>query len=175
MSTSTVKGVFAHLDYLMTAIDRLDRAGFEKPVVTTPLPRHDVEEALYRGKPSPVRWWTLAGAITGLTIGITLTSFTAMDWPMTIPGGKPLVALTPYVTIIFECTILLGALFTTLGLLFHCRLPTTGLPEELKDPRFSDDHFGLFISGLSKEKQSEAHDILTNSGAVEVVPGGGSE
>ena len=175
MSSSTVKGVFAHLDFLMTAIDRLDRAGFDKPVVTTPLPRHDVEEALYHGKPSPVRWWTLAGALTGLTIGISITSLTAMDWPMTIPGGKPLVAIPPYVTIMFECTILIGALFTTLGLLFHCRLPTNSMPEELKDPRFSDDHFGLFMTGLSKEKQSEAQKILTSSGAIEVVPGGGSE
>ena len=75
----------------------------------------------------------------------------------------------------FECTILLGALFTTLGLLFHCRLPTTGLPEELKDPRFSDDHFGLFLAGLTKEKQSEAQEILTTAGALEVVPGGRSE
>jgi hypothetical protein len=36
--------------------------GFE---VQSPLPRHEIEEAMYEGRPAPVRWWTLTGGVTG--------------------------------------------------------------------------------------------------------------
>ena len=55
----TVKGVFAHLDSLVNAIDKLEKNGIKDYMVMSPLPRHDLEEAIYKGKPSPIRWFTM--------------------------------------------------------------------------------------------------------------------
>ena len=45
----------------------------------SPLPRHDLEEAIYKGKPSPVRWFTMTGAIFGGTMGFSLASITHLN------------------------------------------------------------------------------------------------
>ena len=59
----SVKSVFAHLDCLVDGIDALQKADINDFTVTAPLPRHEIEELIYKGKPSPVRWFTLCGAI----------------------------------------------------------------------------------------------------------------
>jgi hypothetical protein len=167
--SNNIKGVYAHLDCLMTGIDRLEKAGYKDMIVAAPLPRHEIEEAIYKGAPSPVRWWTLVGALLGAITGFTISSLTALDWPMAIPGGKPLVAIPPYIIIVFECTILYGGIATFLGMLFHCRLPTTSMEVEICDPRFSDDHFGLVLKDVDPARQAEASRILEQSGAIEVT------
>jgi hypothetical protein len=58
--------------------------------VTSPLPRHEIEEQIYEGRPSPVRWFTLFGALFGGSSGFLVTSLTHANWPMIIPAGKPL-------------------------------------------------------------------------------------
>jgi len=170
--SANVKGVFAHLDCLMTGIDRLQRAGFKDLGVAAPLPRHEIEEAIYGGRPSPVRWWTLAGGATGATLGFTIASLTGVDWPMTVVGGKPIVAVLPYVILTFESMVLLGGLVTLAGMFYHCRIPFSDAEEELCDARFSDDHFGLVVR--SPGDASKAAEILRGAGAVEVsgAPGG---
>ena len=71
MSTN-IKGVFAHLDCLLTGIDRLEKAGYDNMIVASPLPRHEIEEIMYKGKPSPVRWWTLIGGVIGACLAFVL-------------------------------------------------------------------------------------------------------
>ena len=168
--SANVKGVFAHLDCLLTGIDRLERAGFKDIIVAAPLPRHEIEEAIYKGEPSPVRWWTLSGGLLGGTLGFTLSSLAALDWPMAIPGGKPLVAIPPYIVIVFECTVLFAGIATLLGMLYYCRLPTKSMEVEICDPRFSDDHFGLVLKDVEEARRAEAASILSGAGAIEVTP-----
>ena len=90
-------------------------------------------------------------------------------WPMTLPAGKPVVSVPPFMVITFECTVLIGGLMTLLGLLYHCRLPALNLEFELCDPRYTSDHFGLVLVGLSESDRSKAGDIIRDAGAVEVV------
>ncbi|MGC6491581.1 MAG: DUF3341 domain-containing protein [Myxococcota bacterium] len=169
--TTRVKGIYAHLDCLLTGIEDLKEAGIEGFQVLTPLPRHEILEAVYEGRPSPVRWWTLIGGITGITVGFLLTSLTAIQWPMINPGGKPVVSLPPYAVIMFECTILFGALFNTLGAVFHCGLPGYWLDPSLKDPRTSDDKFGIVFTRAEVTDVDQISDILRRSGALEVTSG----
>ena len=166
-----VKGIYAHLDCMLEGIEKLKAAGLRDFEVLTPLPRHEILEAVYEGAPSPVRWWTLTGGVSGFTIGTLLTSFTAIDWPMINPGGKPNMALPPFAVIMFECTILLGALFTGLGLLWHCGLPGFGLHKALQDPRTSDDKFGIVFTGASDDQVARIEAILRASGAIDVTSG----
>jgi len=170
-TTTRVKGMYAHLDCLMTGVDRLKKAGYRGFDVLAPLPRHEILDMYSEGRPSPVRWWTLTGAITGITCGFLLTSLTATQWNMINPGGKPTVSLLPYAVIMFECTILIGALFTMAGLLFHCGLPSWGLDDSLKDPRASDDKFGIVFTRANPADVEKIQDILRGSGAIEVTRG----
>ena len=73
----TVKAVFEHLDTLVDAIDEIKRAKLgHDMVVTSPLPRHDLEHVIYAGAaPSPIRWFTLTGALFGGIMGFALQSF----------------------------------------------------------------------------------------------------
>lgn len=163
-----IKGVYAHLDCLVEGIDQLKKAGFTDMIVTAPLPRHEIEEQIYEGKPSPVRWFTLTGALFGAVGGISVTSLTHLNWPMIIPAGKPLVSIPAFIPIIFEATVLMGCLFTLIGMLTMCRLPATNLQVEATDPRFSDDKFGLVLNGLVPADAARVKRILHETGAIEL-------
>ena len=166
-----IKAVYSHLDCLLTGIERLKKAGYTGFTVQAPLPRHEIEEVMYEGRPAPVRWWTLTGAILGITTGFLLTSLTHADWPMINPGGKPVVALVPFTVIMFECTILFGALATFAGMLFHAGLPSFWFDRSLQDPRMTDASFGItFLKARTKDRD-RITDLLRQSGAIEVTTG----
>ena len=166
-----IKAIYEHLDALLTGVDRLKRAGITGWTVLSPLPRHEILDIVYEGRPSPVRWWTLTGAVLGLTTGLLLTSLTASQWPMILPGGKPVVSLVPYAVIMFECTILGGALFTTAGAIVHCGLPGFFLDKALQDPRVTDASFGIVFTRAPEADRQRITEILAGAGAVEVTTG----
>ncbi|RME21295.1 MAG: DUF3341 domain-containing protein [Deltaproteobacteria bacterium] len=169
---TTVKAVFAHLDSLVDGIAAVKRARLPDFVVTAPLPRHEIEELIYEGRPSPVRWFTLTGAIFGGTAGFSLASLTHLNWPMIIPAGKPLVSVPAFMVITFEATVFWGCLATLIGLIVMCRLPSFGLQEEVTDARFSDDCFGIIINGLAGAAVEEWKNKLLAAGAIEVTVSG---
>lgn len=171
MSTLRIKGIYNHLDCLLTGIDRLKRAGLTGFEVLAPLPRHEIEEMVYEGRPSPVRWWTLTGAMTGISVGFLLPALTHAQWPMINPGGKPVVSLPPFAVIMFECTILFGALFTFAGMIFHCGLPGFFLDKALQDPRVTDSSFGIVFLNASEADAERIQEVLSGTGAVEVTTG----
>ena len=171
MASTRIKAVFSHLDALLTGIDRLKRAGFSGFVVQTPCPRHEIEEAMYGGRPSPVRWWTLTGAVTGVTTGLLLTSLTHTDWPMINPGGKPVVSLVPFAVIMFECTILFGSLATFVGMMVHCGLPNWWNDRAIQDPRMTDASFGITFLDARPDDRERITQLLRGAGAVEVTTG----
>ncbi len=165
-----VKAVYKHLDSLLQGIHDLQAAGHRDFTVLSPIPRHEIEEALYRGEPSPVRWFTLLGGIFGGTMVFSLASLTHANWPMIIPGGKPLVSIPPFLVITFEGTILWASLMTLVGLLLNCGLPFTNPPKQMEDPRFTNDCFGIVFTGTGADTSKIVH-ILEHSGAVEVTHG----
>src|SRR3954465_12301735 len=113
--TPGVLAVFSYLDTTLDAIKKLRAAGHTHFTVYSPIPRHEIEAAL--GQPvSPVRMFTLIGGIAGCSIGAWLTLWMSEDWPIVV-GGKAPTAIPPYVVIMFEMTILFGALSTILGIL----------------------------------------------------------
>jgi hypothetical protein len=169
--TLRIKGIYGHLDTLLTGVDRLKREGIRGFQVTAPLPRHEIEEAMWEGRPSPVRWWVFVGAVTGLTIGFLLPALTAAQWPMINPGGKPVVSMPPYAIIMFECTILCGCLMNFLGMVVHCGLPSFFLDKSIQDPRTTDASFGIVFTQANPNDEVRITRILQSSGAVEVTTG----
>jgi molybdopterin-containing oxidoreductase family membrane subunit len=167
MATTHVLGVFAHVDTAVRAIRELDRRGFRGVSAYSPVPLEELEEALTgHGLPrSPVRLFTLVGALTGTACGFALTIWSALKWNL-ITGGKPVVSIPPFVVIAFELTILLGGLCTLLGLLVTARLPSLRAPATY-DPRFSVDRFGVRVA-CGRDDVRRVEEILQQAGAEEV-------
>lgn len=159
-----VRGVFAHLDAFTRAIRALRSSGYRQFTVFSPVPRHEIEEALHGGR-SPVRFFTLGGGILGGITGFVLTIWTSLHYPL-ITGGKPIISIPPYLIIVFELTILFGALGTILGMLLNIQLPRLSL-EPGYDPRFSVDRFGVWLR-CSQDDVEAVEEILRSSGAEEV-------
>jgi hypothetical protein len=167
-----IKAVYAHLDALMTGIEAMKKAGVrDNMIVITPFPRHEVEDAIYEGEPSPVRWFTLMGGLFGATMAFSLTALTSANWPMILPGGKPVVSVPPFIVITFEGTILWASLFTFFAMCLFGRLPASGLPKAVEDDRFSNDHFGIIVEEVGAHEASHVKSLLRESGALEVSGG----
>ena len=160
-----VLGVFAHLDSATDAITRLRQQGV---YVTTysPTPRHEIEEALEPPE-SPVRIFTLTGAFAGTAAGTALAVWTSLDWPL-IVGGLPIISMPAFSIIMFELTVLLGALSTVAGLFILMRLPKFRRGGALYHPAFSAGHFGVFAH-VPPEQYDAVRQVMTESGSEEVL------
>ncbi len=115
---------------------------FRELAVFTPFPVHEVEELL-NPPPSPLRFFTLLGALSGLLFGLILTVWTSLDYPL-IGGGKPIVALPAFIIIMFEMTILFGGVISFLGFLMLSRFPAI---EQFVNPVEYGNDFVIQIHG----------------------------
>jgi hypothetical protein len=172
MSTSTAASAgllasFEYVDDTVDAITALRKAGFEEITAYAPFPEHHIEHALGYDQ-SPVRVFTLVGALTGTATGFAFTAWTSMDWPL-ITGGKPILSIPAYVVIAFELTILFGALATVIGLFITGRLPDAR-QMMLYDPEFSAGRFGVHVAA-APERMDEARGILERYEPIEVREG----
>ena len=163
---STHKGpsmmaVFPAMDSLLLGIHELKKAGHGNFLVYAPVPHHDIEQALHRPK-SPVRVFTLVGALTGFCTGWALTIGSAMHYPL-IVGGKPIISIPPFGVLAYILTILFGALATMIGFLINARLPQLRLAA-VYDERLSSDHYGIQVF-CDEGKIKEFERLLKGCGA----------
>lgn len=159
---SGVLAAFRHVDDASAAIRKLKEMGYKNFTVYTPVPNHEIAGAVGH-RISPVRRWTLAGGLTGVTLGFLMTLWMSVDYPIVV-GGKPIPSVIPYIVIAFELTILCGALATLAGLAIHI---IRDARKAAFDPRFTDDHIGVFVS-CDTERQGPVQELLQSSGAEEV-------
>ena len=164
-------GVFDDGTAAARAITRLRDGGIGGVTAYGPVPHHDVEAALAEPV-SPVRTFTLVGALLGCASGFALPIATIRDWPL-ITGGKALYSIPPFVVIAFELTILFGALAGMLGFLTLSRLPRLpGLSRPAttlaSDPRFSHDCFGVLVPCDGEAQSEAARAALEAAGALEI-------
>ncbi|MCY4262994.1 MAG: DUF3341 domain-containing protein, partial [Candidatus Dadabacteria bacterium] len=113
----------------------------------------------------PVPVFTLFRRPLGAACGIGFTVLTSSSWPIQV-SAKPIVSIIPYMVIVFELTVLFGALSTFLGLIINS-LIRQRTPVRLYDERFSDDKFGVAVV-CEKEKIGAVEAILNSTGAEEV-------
>ncbi len=181
-TTQNILALFDYVDDLIEAIHALKHAGFADLVIFSPIPLHDVEQALEHGrKKRPntmaamikavrdrdfhVVRFTLLGMVLGIISSWLLTFGTALSWP--IPqGGMPIIALPPIGLISYELGTLGAALGAVFGFLFMSRLPT--MDDEVYDTAFGSDKFGIAIKDLDSEKFEAARRIMTGSHAISV-------
>ena len=159
-----VLGVFAHMDTLIEGINHFKSKGQDsKMKVYTPAPLHQIDHALDEPV-SPVRRFTLFGALLGATFGYVFTSFTSLDWILPT-SGKPIVAPIAFTVIAFELTILFGSIFTLFGIILNAKLFKKR--KVIYDNRFTDDKFGIFMSCPPSDYEAMSK-VLTEIGAEEV-------
>lgn len=164
MDNQGVLGIFSYVDLTVKAIKKLKHEGFKNLRVFSPVPNHEIEHAV--GEPeSIVRFFTLFGAMLGTACGVGFTVLTSSSWPIPV-SAKPIVSIPPYIVIMFELTILMGALSTLLGLLINSRLRRNA-PRSMYDPRFSDDKFGIMVT-CGKDNINKVEEILNSEGAEEI-------
>jgi hypothetical protein len=157
----SIMGVFQSEDQTASVIRELKRTAYNIERVHSPIPSHAIADALQLPK-SKVGWFTLAGGITGFFTGFLLAVFTATRWSL-IVGGKPVVALIPFVIVGFEFTILFAVFGNVLGLISQARLPRFKISPGY-EPAFSGDRFGVLASCETAE-ESRLMDFFRTWGA----------
>ncbi|HHM24424.1 MAG TPA: DUF3341 domain-containing protein [Bacteroidetes bacterium] len=164
MKTVSLVGIYGYFDDLLAAVRQAKEKSPHRLVVYSPIPSHELEEEL-EPKPSPVRYFTLAGALTGLFGGFSLAIWSSLKWGQ-IVSGKPVVSIPPFVVVGFELTILFGALATLTGLIVTHLFRAYKI-KNTYDPRFSADKFGLAVQ-VPEERKEEFTEIFQSTGAEEV-------
>ena len=158
-----IMGLFSEEDQTAAAVKALRQSPFPIRRVNGPFPSHKISAALNQKK-SRVGYFTLIGGIIGLLSGFGLAIFTAVQWNL-IVGGKPVVALIPFVIVGFEFTILFAVFGNIVGMLLLTRLPTMRIPEAY-DIRCTGTHFSILVScGQSEEEELKAL-IQRNGGEI---------
>ena len=97
MSAQGILASYEYLDSTVDAIENLKKAGFDEIKAYAPYPEHHIEHALGYGQ-SPVRVWTLVGALTGTSTAFAFTSWTSVEWPLVV-GGKPIISIPAFIPI----------------------------------------------------------------------------
>ncbi|MBI3895740.1 MAG: DUF3341 domain-containing protein [Acidobacteria bacterium] len=168
MKPMGVLGISKDEEFLIRALEQLQRQGYRNMTTFSPIPSERLSEWPDSRK-SPIRAYTLVGGILGLISGLSLTILTSLQWPL-LTGGKPIVSIPPFLIIAFELTILFGGLSTLLGLGIHARLFRAGLetiPEPGYDVRFAVDRFGIFVPCEGGQIE-EVKRLLLGAGVEEV-------
>ena len=159
-----VMGTFAYEEDFLNAAENLTSSGFDDIALLSPLPLEDAQRALGLGK-SPVRRFSLAGAIIGALSGFAMAAGTALVFILPT-GGRALITLPPFMIITYEMTILFGVIFTLLGFHFVSGLPAWRDKPYL--PSANVDRFIVVVEGADSEQAAKAVTIIKEAGAVEV-------
>lgn len=157
----SLMGIFSREDQAASAIRGLRNTSFTLERVHSPIPSHVIAEALDLPK-SKVGWFTLAGGVAGFFTGFLLAIFTAARWDL-IVGGKPVVALIPFVIVGFEFTILFAVFGNVLGLISQARLPRFRSYRRY-DPRFTGNKFGV-LATCAETRKNDLYRFFEAKGA----------
>lgn len=157
-----IMGLFKNEDQVVSTIEALKTSPYEFVRVNTPIPSHKIMQSLNLKK-SKVGWFTLCGGIIGFISGFGLAAFTATRWDL-IVGGKPIMAIIPFVVVGFEATILFAVFGNVIGLLTQMRMPNFGSLQHY-DPRCSGEHFGV-LATCEAHQENSLEDFFRQRGAL---------
>jgi len=159
-----VLAAFREIDSTVHAVEELRREKFTDITVYTPTPRHEFEDAL-QSPESPVRRFTLAGGLLGVTFGYWIAIWVSEYWPLVV-GGKAIASWIPYTIIGFEVMVLVGGLSTVFAMFANSRIPRLTMTVGY-DPRFSHGDYGVWVVA-DPDRAPAAAEVLRKHGALEV-------
>ncbi len=159
-----IMGTFAYEEDFLAAAENLTTSGFDKISLLSPVPLVEAQKLLGLGK-SPVRRFSLAGAIIGAISGFAMAVGTALVFILPT-SGRAIITVPPFLIITYEMTILFGVLFTLMG--FHF---VSGLPSWRDRPYLevaNIDRFVVVVEGAAGEQAERAEAIIRQAGADEI-------
>ncbi len=159
-----ILGTFAFEEDFLAAAEKLTKSGFDNISLLSPVPLEEAQEVLGLGK-SPVRYFSLAGAIIGAISGFAMAAGTALVFILPT-GGRAIITVPPYLIITYEMTILFGVLFTLLGFHFVSELPAWRDRPYL--PSANIDRFVVVVEGAAGEQAERAEAIIRQAGADDI-------
>ncbi len=159
-----VVGSFAYEEDFIAAAENLQSSGFDNISLLSPVPLKEAEQLLGLGK-SPVRHFSLAGAIFGALFGFGMSVATALTFILPT-GGRAIITVPPYLIITYEMTILMGVLFTLIGFHFVSGLPAWRDRPYL--PAANIDRFVVVVEGAAGDQAARAEAIIREAGAEEI-------
>lgn len=148
-----LSALFDSADGIMKAAETAKDKGYKNWDVNTPYPVHGMDPAMGL-KPSKIGYFTIIIGLTFMSLMLFFIYWTNnIDYPQII-GGKPFFAFPSYVPIMFEITILTGAVLSVkmmIALIF--KFPNNAHPIHDSEyaKRTSSDMFGIYI----EEKDSD--------------------
>jgi hypothetical protein len=158
---------------LVAAARRTREAGFRKFDAYSPLPLHELDDAMDLHD-NRVSTFTFCGGLFGAIAGFSLCCWCAIAFPLDI-GGRPLVSVPMFIPITFELTILIGGLTAAISMLAMNGLPRPYHPVfnverfasasrnkfflciEAEDPKFDRQATGAFLQSLGAEDVAEVN------------------
>jgi hypothetical protein len=160
---TSVMGVFDRREALLGAIAAAKAHGFT--IVTAFLPAFDSEivDAASAHR-SVVSQWTLGSGILGGSSALVFTIWTVRQWPGLVVGGKPLVALLPFLIIAFELTILFAACAAVVAVVAGDRA-IGRMARRAYEQSFSEARFGLLLA-CPPAQTTAAGKLLQQHGAA---------
>jgi Ni/Fe-hydrogenase subunit HybB-like protein len=156
-------GEFERATRLRAAIDRAKQYAFHD--MTAYLPVADAP-TIDRAAPGArvVPLLALAGAAAGFGFGLWLTIATSHDYPQVV-GGKPLIALPPFLIVASELMFIGAGWGAIAGFLILARLPDL-CPSAAYHPDLAVDRFGLYLPCDTPAERELAAELLRAAGAV---------
>ena len=151
-----IVGTFAYEEDFLAAAENLQSSGFDNISLLSPLPLEEAQQVLGLGK-SPVRHYSLAGAIIGALSGFAMSVATALVFILPT-GGRAIITVPPYLIITYEMTILFGVLFTLIGFHFVSGLPAWRDRPYL--PSANIDRFLVVVENAAGDQVARAEAII---------------
>jgi hypothetical protein len=162
--TNTAVGLFQDPETALVAARKIKEAGLTTPELMSPVPMEGVEEVLGKKK-SVIKNFTFFGALFGGIFGFAMAAGTAVLY-LHPTGGRPIIAIPPFMIITYEMTILFGIIFTVLGFFVSSRLPA--IQNRVYVPEAAVDKFVVAVPCEDQEKLKKAQSILSEAGAEQV-------
>jgi hypothetical protein len=161
-------------DEIIHAAEKVSGAGYRKFDVLTPYPLHGMDGAM-KLKETTIGWVALVAGMTGTSLAFLMIWWmVGVDYKSWI-GGKPFFNLPPSIPIMFELTILIGALSLVGALIaVYMKLPANANP--IMDTEFvkacTSDKFGIYIEAaddkFNHEEVKKLFDELHSSSVSDI-------
>jgi hypothetical protein len=137
-----VAGIWVDEHDVVEAARKTRESGFKKFETVSPYPLHGIDDAMEIPR-SFIPWVTFTFGLLGCSFGVWFTWWTSTtSWPINV-GGKPLWSLAAFIPIIFECTVLFGALSSVAAMFIINGLPKIDPP--IIDPDLTSHKFAIFV------------------------------
>lgn len=139
---------------LVCAAERAREAGYRELDAFTPFPVYQLNGILGL-RDRRVLWLGLAGGIFGFALALGMQLFTNFDYPINV-GGRPLYALSAFMVVCFELTVLFAALTPAIGMLVLNGLPRLNHPVFAAPAFYRASRDRFFLCVLASDAQFDA-------------------